>query len=309
MNSQSKYLYFIALLILLLPAGELFSQQTDTVKVQIRKVVYDTVFTEVEIPVYDTVYKERFISSLSFSPAIGAGVGVNRFGKDTDSTALNFLNRTYAESWFYSVGTGFTATSGRFGIGTGVYYTAMDQKFIYSHSTFNYDTITYYNTEIHLEVQTDTVWFDSINYQITTISNYTLDSVPYDSVLVHTHDTSLNYTNRYRMIRIPLLLSYSLIDKKGFVLNFSIGPVLGIMFRNDSYSLGLDLYPVKNEKKIYFIPYIYGAVGLEYAFCPGISLGCDLFCCFPLKSIGNSSGVYWYNIDNYGVALKYLYYF
>jgi len=283
-----------------------FAQNTDTVKVIVNKTVYDTVRIYNNVIKTDTIWTEPIIKS------INAGISVSSFltvWRKYDDEFIKLLNQRNI-----SAGIETDICFGKWSLGTGLFFTSFSENRQFGFSITDIDSIINMHLEPHSYEQIDTTgvsWqyfthdstyydpglsdsvtitiTDSIpTYEIdTTTGNYndTTYSTTYDTI---TTDTVAARNFKYKYLEVPVIAKFVLYKRKKFSIDASLGIVVGILIKSESYyfepSSNSIMAYAKNDTYS-FLPSAWISAGFNYNINDKLLIRLEPYCNPGLRSV------------------------
>jgi len=297
-----------------------FSQNTDTIKVNITNQVYDTIRIYDTVVQYDTVWLEPKLKEINLSPS--GGVFLTNWSK------LDNENVSIISSKNYSFGLNTDFSFDQFNISTGIWITQFNEErqlkysFTNIDSTFQTDIIPttimeYDTTGVGWQVEVyDSTYFDTVlNQNVTVIITDTLIIYMVDSTSIDTYDTVTNIvydtiTNdtlglrsfNYKYLEIPIIFNYKIWDKNKLSFYAGIGVIAGLLIKYDSYYLNDDMNSIilqPPEENYKLLPSIWLSLEAKYKFNDSLSLSLRPYYTYGLRSVSKTG------IGVYGIPQRY----
>ncbi len=263
-----------------------FTQETDTIKINVTNTVYDTVQVYNNVYKYDTIYVDPFIDAYELSPSY---TGFWMSWKTYSSNIGELKNQNN-----YTLGLELSAVKNRFSLSAGFFFTKILNDFQFYDkyeiidSTINYDinTNSYYEidtTGIDFYITEDTVIIDStfilVNdttfiYLIDSTEITTSDTVfhtVYDTTQI---DTSFIRTGKIQYFEIPFIFRFRVYQSTKIELLAGAGIIIGILQFSEFY------YRQQGENRIVLI-----SEEVKRKIIPSIWLSAKLSY-YPLKNAG-----------------------
>ncbi|MDD2387528.1 MAG: hypothetical protein PHP52_12190 [Bacteroidales bacterium] len=283
---KKRIKHFIIIVVFLNTVFSAFTQETDTIKINISNTVYDTVQVYNNVYKYDTIYVDPFIDRYELSPSY-TKFWVDWKAYSSDIGELKNQNN-------YTLGLELSAFKNKFSLSTGFFFTKtlndfqFYDKYEIIDSTINYDI----NTNSYYEIDTidtdfyiteDSVIIDStfilVNdttfiYLIDSTEITTSDTVfrtVFDTTQI---DTSFIRTGKIQYFEIPLIFRFRVYQSTKIELLAGAGIIIGILQFSEFYYRQRgenDIVLISEEVKRKIIPSIWVSAKLSY---------------YPFKNVG-----------------------
>ncbi|MDD4150063.1 MAG: hypothetical protein PHE33_08535 [Bacteroidales bacterium] len=277
MKKQVKYFFILA--VLLNTAFNAFTQEIDTIKINITNTVYDTVQVHNNVYQFDTLYIDPFIERYEISPSY-TNFWVNWRTYSGDQGQLKKQSN-------YTIGLELSASKSKFSLSTGFFFSKILNDFQFydkyemvdSSVNFDISTTSYFQidtTGADFYVTEDSVLIDStfiivndttfiylIDTTEITISDTVFNTV-YDTTQI---DTSFIKTGKIQYFEIPLIFRFRVYQGNKIELLAGVGAIFGILQFSEFYYWRQqegDVVLVSEEVKRKIIPSIWISVKLSY---------------------------------------------
>ncbi|MDD2634150.1 MAG: hypothetical protein PHW82_01470 [Bacteroidales bacterium] len=238
---------FIIIVTLLNIVINAFTQETDTVKINITNTIYDTVQVYNNVYKYDTIYVAPFIEKYELSPSytkhwLSWKTFSNNIGKLKSQHNYTFGFECSAIKNNLSLSTGFffTKTLNNFEFKDN--YSVVDSSINYKINTNSYYEIDTTGTDFY--ITEDTVIIDStfilVNdttfiYLIDSTEIITSDTSFYTVFDTTQIDTSIIKTGKIQYFEIPFIFRFRIYKRAKFELLTGAGIIIGILQYSEFY--------------------------------------------------------------------------
>jgi len=326
MPVSKKILFFLITAVLLQTSFFSYSQESDTIKINITNTQYDTIHIFDTTYFIDTIYTSRLIEGYDISPTFSP------FG--VKWRTYRGLLGIQSEQKNFTYGLEVAAVKNKLSLSGGFFYSKIENRIKFEQNITDIDTITNINIVQDSYFNIDTIgseWqlytYDSITIDTITITiadsilvfNIDTTQVFYNDTILTTSydttkfDTSYNYTSNISYFDIPIIFRYRLYSSSKIDIFVGTGFMLGILRRTNMYYFNPSdgsapkLIGEKNYTQI--LPSIWLSSKITYYPLSSLGLFIEPYYCLGIKSIFKKDFDVITIPDRYGIrfGLSYLF--